>query len=166
MAIDEKTKDLFWSKVDIKKWNECWLWLASPGEEYAKFWLNGLWCRASRVVWEIVTGYAPPKELDVLHTCDNKRCVNYAHLYLGDASQNMADVMSRNPTSVNPEAALSEKDIILIRGLKVLVGYTRSGRAIYKSSTRDVAKMFNVSQSLIMSVWHSSTHWCKEGKYL
>lgn len=32
----------------------------------------------------------------VLHTCDNKWCVNPDHLYLGTASQNVNDMVERN----------------------------------------------------------------------
>lgn len=50
--------------------------------------------RAHRLAWE--ARYGPiPKGTFVLHTCDNRACINVQHLYLGTAADNTKDMIGR-----------------------------------------------------------------------
>jgi len=46
-----------------------------------------------RLAWRLANG-SIPKGLMVLHKCNNKKCVNHKHLYLGTASDNMKDAVA------------------------------------------------------------------------
>lgn len=46
---------------------------------------------AHRVAYEVFNGVSPG-EMDVLHSCDNPRCVNPMHLSLGTHDTNMKDM--------------------------------------------------------------------------
>jgi predicted XRE-type DNA-binding protein len=61
---------------------------------YGKFWFNGKQSPAHRVAWELLVGEIPEGSW-VLHKCDNRKCVNPEHLYLGDAKQNKLDTIER-----------------------------------------------------------------------
>lgn len=50
--------------------------------------------RAHRVAWEEANGPIPDGMM-VLHRCDNPPCVNVAHLFLGTAADNTADMIAK-----------------------------------------------------------------------
>ena len=94
----ETRKDIvrFWSKVRIDKTTSCWEWkgcMRSKGG-YGLFSIGRKNLSAPRFAYE--TFYGPiPKDLNILHSCDNRRCVNPNHLSPGTQSQNIKDCVSR-----------------------------------------------------------------------
>ena len=68
--------------------------IASNG--YGRRWsaLHKKMSSAHRVAWEEANGPIPEGRC-VLHTCDNRRCINLDHLYLGSMSDNSQDMVRR-----------------------------------------------------------------------
>jgi len=95
MKLTAKQEQNFWDKVMVCGPDDCWEWLASVNcrSGYGQVRLRG-GERAHRISFLIEHGYLPEF---VLHTCDNKTCVNPKHLYDGTSSQNAIDRIQRGP---------------------------------------------------------------------
>lgn len=113
-------EERFWEKVD--KSDGCWLWTACCYTDgYGMFWTGEKYDRAHRFSLEL-EGVDIPSGMWVLHHCDNPKCVNPDHLFIGDASDNAIDAFSKG-RRVNPKgtdhhmAKLTEKQVLEIRQL-------------------------------------------------
>ena len=88
------TRDRFLAKVLVQQ-SGCHEWQSTFHRDgYGKFWFNGGQIQAHRMAWLIHRGDIPEGQW-VLHRCDNRKCVNPEHLYLGDAKQNSQDRTTR-----------------------------------------------------------------------
>jgi DNA (cytosine-5)-methyltransferase 1 len=133
----------FWRRVE--KTDTCWLWKGAVKDTgYGVFWYNQRVERAHRVSWEMHHGPIPEGKC-VLHTCDVRICVNPDHLWLGDYSDNNADMADKGrgviPLSYGEKhgkAKLSDAQVDEIRAS------AESGVVL--------AKRYGVSKSTISSV--------------
>jgi hypothetical protein len=144
--------------------NQCWEWkgpmlnngygdlvLGSKKNKAPYFYRN----RPHRFAYEYFFNKEIPKHLYVCHSCDNTKCCNPDHLFLGTPKDNMADKIKKGrhtsreefsrlakthapKGSRQPKAKLHEKDIPAIFEL-------------FKSGTpkRQIAFKFNVSPGAI-----------------
>jgi HNH endonuclease len=91
-------KERFLCSFKINKETACWEWLKVGSGGYGGIDFEGKTIAASRASWMFHNGEIKD-DLFVLHRCDNRRCVNPKHLYLGDKKQNRKDFMERHPKS-------------------------------------------------------------------
>lgn len=131
--------DRFWSKVDVRGNEECWPWkhgLTSAGYALARF--NGRKeIYAHRFSWEFHNAQEIPPGLHVCHSCDNPKCVNPVHLFLGTAKDNMRDMISKGRAPIGearPNAKANQEMVKMIRSsdesTHVLVGKTGLSRSL------------------------------------
>lgn len=122
---DPITVARFWSKVDVRRSDDCWVWRGTRRKNggYGQFRLNvpRTMFAAHRMALQIVNDrILEPKEF-ALHHCDNPPCCNPKHLYVGGHAQNMKDMMERKRRRSaiqvgerNGNSHLSEDDVIKI----------------------------------------------------
>ena len=90
----------FWSYVNIKGPDECWLWMGKKKakENYGIFFLKGMILYSHRVAY-CISSSEDPGALNVLHDCpggDNPQCANPGHLRKGTQLENVADMVAKN----------------------------------------------------------------------
>lgn len=143
----------FWNMVDIKNPDQCWEWRGKvKGNGYGavpKFRAKGLLPTAHRASWLIKNGPIP-EGLWVLHKCDNRKCVNPSHLFLGTRQDNMDDMVSKGRSfrpigTLHPLCKLTESQVKKIREdprkqVKIAQEYGVSSRLIRRIKNREIWK--------------------------
>lgn len=122
----------------------CWLWMAAKTlKGYGKFCLGSRRDGSRRQELAHRHAYARvhgpvPSDLCVLHRCDNPRCVNPAHLFLGTQTDNMQDCARKGRLAPLPRRCrLTAHDVDCIRKL------FRTGLFLQK----ELARAFGVERS-------------------
>lgn len=93
--MQQETIDRFFDKITLPRTlHSCWEWNASCDSwGYGNFRLVNME-KAHRVSWRIHRGTIP-KDIKVCHKCDNPKCINPQHLFLGSDLDNTLDMVSK-----------------------------------------------------------------------
>ncbi len=136
--LQDDTKE-FWSLVDNS--GSCWIWTgAFSGNGYGSYKRHG---SAHRIAYELATGECITG-MHIKHSCDNKKCVNPAHLAATTHSGNMRDMTLKGR---HARSKLSISDILKIREVY----------ADGKKSQSTIAREFGVHQASIFRVLSGKT---------
>lgn len=119
--------------------NKCWPWQAGMSDGYGEFWFDGRMHKANRIAYLMYYGGKLKDGIQVLHTCDNPKCVNPHHLFKGTHATNMEDKAAKGRASRlkgqnNPWSKLTDADVIRMRRLYKTKRYLQ----------KDLAKMFGL----------------------
>ncbi len=144
---DEDRASKFWKFVE--KTAECWNWNGATRDGYGLFSLAIGSRNAHRYSWVLHNGIIPD-QLQVLHRCDNRLCVNPSHLFLGTLQENMTD-RNNKTRQARGEAAgrarLTSDQVRAIRALREGTNYIGWGRA------KEIAEQYGISKHTLGSIW-------------
>lgn len=150
MVLTDKELASFWKRV--KKTSQCWCWvgvLDRQGYGRMMFRRLGKRYRAHRLSYFLFFGTIP-KDLCVLHRCDNPSCVNPRHLFLGTCQDNSRDMVAKG-RQVKGEminhAKLTAKEVLEIR--------RRYAPRDQINSQCALAREFGVSSNLVYKIVHN-----------
>jgi len=146
--IRERGSDLktfLLSNREISK-NGCWNYLGVlHATGYAVITINKKQEGVHRVSWKLFKGEIPGG-LWVLHKCDNRKCFNPEHLFLGTQKDNMTDMVNKRRSAFgvkNSHAKLDGKKVKEIRNSE--------------KSARELARVYGVGQITIRRVVRRKT---------
>jgi len=89
------TPEDFWRRVERGGPTQCWPWQASRDRQgYGKLGYKGSHWLAHRLAYTFAVGDIPEGKI-VMHSCDNPRCCNPAHLECGTVADNNADSIAK-----------------------------------------------------------------------
>jgi hypothetical protein len=143
--------------------NGCHEWkgntLLPPCLPYGRFKINGKTVGAHRFAWEMNYGKIP-NDLWVLHRCDNPRCVNPKHLFLGTPADNVKDCELKNRRHKGPRGKNGIGFGIAHHNSKLNDESVRKIRRMYKHRILGAGRLgniFGVSKQTIQAVLKGET---------
>ncbi len=148
----------FWSKVNkdgsipahMPHLGKCWEWMPHCTQYgYGQTRWFGEQMLSHRISWELTYGVIQDG-LFVLHKCDNRRCVNPEHLFLGIHQDNIDDKMRKERQAkgeTHYKVKLTKEQVIEIR----------KRYAAGNISHRDLATEYHVWKSTISVILNRKT---------
>lgn len=141
----------FWKHVDKRSEDECWDWKADCSRSgYGGLWDNqrGKNISAHRLSYEIHRGPIE-KGMYVIHSCDNKRCVNPKHLEQGSPKKNTNDAIDRG---LRPKMPIPVKFGEQNPKSKLTIEQVRFIRTNPNMGHKEIADMYGLSPNCIRGV--------------
>lgn len=119
----EKEIERFLSRVDKKSESECWIWAGRTNPDgYGQFDCRNSTVPSHRYMWSMLNGEIP-QGMVICHRCDNPKCVNPSHLFLGTVQDNVRDRdmkgrQADHAGTKNGRAVLDENGAIKVKELR------------------------------------------------
>ena len=161
----KNTPEKFWSRVSIGAPDDCWEWQgAVTSSGYGNLSWGGAHAQAHRVAFALSHGgialHTGFRQVDrakkyrrfVLHKCDNRKCCNPNHLFLGSMSTNQKDAYAKG-RKVQPRSKHANAKLLSEQVREIRRRYAQ-GEAVQV----DLAAEYGVSQRAISLIVRNETY--------
>lgn len=144
-VLDEKSS--FISKVNFVEKTGCWEWANYVHKNgYGQYHVNCKPVYAHRHSYALFV--APiPKGMLVCHKCDNRKCVNPDHLFLGTHADNYNDMVMKKRRNVAIGERSGKSKLTKVDVLKMVDLYSMGN-----ITQRGLAAMFNITNQSVNQV--------------
>lgn len=133
----------FTEKIEIDSLTNCHNWIG-PLNKYGYgrlYYVNKKEILAHRFAYQTFIGSTD--NFHVLHKCDNRRCVNVNHLFLGTNKDNVQDKVLKNRQTKGEQIFQSKLNLNQVKEIKIAL------QNPYWGINNDLAKKYNVSPASI-----------------
>ena len=135
---------LFWDRVVEDKKTGCLNWTGSKNQAgYGTLRKKGVDHYTHRFAYELKVGEIPKGKF-VCHKCDNKKCCNPKHLFLGSHKDNMADMTKKHRQAVEEKNGNSKVTKVQVKQIRKL---NKLNVSICK-----IAETFSISRSQVYNI--------------
>lgn len=143
--------DRFWSKIiNTGNIDDCWEWQAGTSAAgYGIFNVGETDYIATRVSYNLHYK-KDPLELSVLHKCDNPKCCNPHHLFLGTKSDNMKDMVSKGRSNKGSDVNTNKLTEVQVKEIRL---YYKKG----EMNKSELARKYGVYHTNIASIVNNKT---------
>ena len=139
-------------KFSSNKFDEefCWEWLGYLDKGgYGAIKVSGVPKQAHRVSWELHRGDIPEGKM-VLHKCNNSKCVNPNHLYVGTHRDNMLDAIKAGTFAGLKKGESHSSSVLTTENVKNIRELYITGIFLQSS----LAEMYGISKAQLNNIVH------------
>ena len=148
----------FIDQIEVGQPTECWNWTGHISGNYGVIRLRNVAYPAHRIAWMAHYQQDLSATDVIMHTCDNPKCCNPAHLRKGTAADNVRDMYNkgRQPQYTKRQLQNMRVQSSITKGHKVLtLEEAKNVRALYNSGRYTqsmLAQAYGVARSTISRI--------------
>lgn len=143
----------FWllsGNIKINKIKDCWLWLGSLNSDgYGSIKINKKYIGIHCYSYYLMKGDIL-ENLQVLHKCDIRSCVNPEHLFLGTQEDNIHDCMSKDRGNYSARGARGQNQHLALLTNEIVIEARKLAERIGQwPAAREIAEQTGISEHTI-----------------